>query len=207
MPLQNRVTPRGVIERNRARGTLMGNRGGRIHDSATQTLLRRRWASKHWIICVTEFKNRWRPVMGSSSYTELFFLDEVTALAAGHRPCYECQRRRALEFAAAFVSAHGCAQIYAGDIDDVLHGQRLASGGPTRDLPVDAASALPDGAMVADGDASFAVRGGRLLPWSHAGYGAPVSFADRPLVLLTPPATLAAIRAGFAPRFHQSAGA
>ncbi len=88
MSLQNRVTPFGAIESTPARGTLMGNRGGRMHDAATKTLSRRRWASKHWIICVTRFKQRWRPVMGPSSYTELFFLDEATALAAGHRPCY-----------------------------------------------------------------------------------------------------------------------
>ena len=105
MPLQNRVTPFGAIESTPARGTLMGNRGGRMHDAATKTLLRRRWASKHWIICVTRFKQRWRPVMGPSSYTELFFLDEATALAAGHRPCYECQRHRALQYAEAFASA------------------------------------------------------------------------------------------------------
>ncbi len=204
MPLQNRVTPRGVIERNPARGSLMGNRGGRIHDGATRTLTRRRWASKHWIICVTAFKDRWRPVMGPSSYTELFFLDEVTALAAGHRPCYECQRWRALQFAAAFGTAIGRDRVYAGDMDTRLHAERLASGGEPVWLSAEQVAALPDGVMVANGQSCLAVRNGALLRWSHDGYSAG-QIAEAKMQLLTPPATVAAIRAGFAPRFHPTA--
>ena len=95
MPLQNRVTPQGEIIATPERGTVMGNRGGRIHRDD-----RARWKSKAWITCRLSFKSRHRTVMGNS-YTELFFLDEATALAAGHRPCFECRRADALAFQAA----------------------------------------------------------------------------------------------------------
>jgi hypothetical protein len=115
MPVQNRIDPFGKLVATPARGTLMGNRGGRLHD-ANSKLGTRRWASKQWICCELEFKNRHRDVWGDS-YTELFFLDEVTAFAAGHRPCFECRRKDAERFAALFANArqrasapaHGCA--------------------------------------------------------------------------------------------------
>jgi len=100
MPLQNRVTPFGELIVTPARGTLMGNRGGRMHADH-KTLGSRRWASRQWICCVLAFKGRHRQVWGEGS-TELFFLDEVTALAAGHRPCFECRREDAERFAALF---------------------------------------------------------------------------------------------------------
>jgi hypothetical protein len=102
MPLQNRVSPFGAIERHPARGLMMGNRGGCLHDAATRALNGRRWASKRWIACVTQFRGRRRPIMAANRYTELFFLDEVTALAAGHRPCFECRSADARSYAAAF---------------------------------------------------------------------------------------------------------
>ena len=95
MPLQNRVTPTGEIIATTARGTMMGNRGGAFHTAA-QTLTHRRWKTKAWICCVIEFKGRHRVVMSPNRYTELFFLDEATALAAGHRPCFECRRADAV---------------------------------------------------------------------------------------------------------------
>ena len=101
MPLQNRVSPFGELFATPARGTLMGNRGGRLHV-AQRKLGARRWSSRQWICCVLDFKNRHRKVWGDS-YTELFFLDEVTALAAGHRPCFECRRKDAETFAALFA--------------------------------------------------------------------------------------------------------
>jgi len=91
MPLQNRVTPFGDIIATPARGMFTGNRGI-IHDPATRTLLRRRWTTKSWIVCACEWKGIRRDVMGGRSWTELFFLDEATALAAGHRPCFLCRR-------------------------------------------------------------------------------------------------------------------
>src|SRR6266513_3430279 len=103
MPLQNRVTPFGELVVTRARGTLMGNRGS-LHD--TERRIRRPFAVKRWIICVLEFKNRHRTVMTPGQYTELFFLDEATALAAGHRPCAECQRARFTIFRAHWAAAN-----------------------------------------------------------------------------------------------------
>ncbi len=100
MPLQNRVDPVGNLFADAARGLLMGNRGGRLHDGQRK-LGAGRWTSKQWICCRLQFKNRRRQVWGNS-YTELFFLDEVTAFAAGHRPCFECRRKDAERFARLF---------------------------------------------------------------------------------------------------------
>src|SRR6476646_11713537 len=100
LPLQNRVDPFGELFAAPARGLFMGNRGGRIHTD-DRTLTKRRWASRQWICCVLDFKNRQRDVWGRY-YTELFFLDEVTAFAAGHWPCFECSRRDAELFARLF---------------------------------------------------------------------------------------------------------
>ncbi|MCW5694862.1 MAG: hypothetical protein KIT48_21095 [Pseudolabrys sp.] len=103
MPLQNRVTPFADLIADPARGTLFGNRGGKFHRD-DRTLGARRWASRQWICCVLDFKGRQRDVWGRY-YTELFFLDEVTAFAAGHRPCFECRRKDAQRFAELFASA------------------------------------------------------------------------------------------------------
>jgi hypothetical protein len=116
MPLQNRVTPFGEFIATPARGLLMGNRGGRLHDDA-RTLGARRWASKQWICCNLDFDDRHRAVW-ANGYSELFFLDEVTAFAAGHRPCFECRRREAEHFAA----------LFAGVVSNSVHSR--ASGNP-----------------------------------------------------------------------------
>src|SRR6476620_11704078 len=106
MPLENRVTPFGDIAALPERGLFTGNRGI-IHDPATRTLLARRWTSKAWIICSCVYKDVRREVMARRSWTELFFLDEATALAAGHRPCFLCRRDAALAFRAAWAEGHG----------------------------------------------------------------------------------------------------
>src|SRR5271154_4927188 len=106
MPLQNRVSPHGELFASPARGSLFGNRGGRFHTDA-RTLTARRWASRQWICCVLDFKNRRRNVWGRF-YTELFFLDEPTALAAGHRPCFECRRQDANVFREAWGRGWRC---------------------------------------------------------------------------------------------------
>ena len=126
MPLQNRVTPAGDIIATPHRGLFTGNRGI-IHDPATKTLTRR-WASKAWLTCVCEFRGRRRQVMGGRSWTELFFLDEATALAAGHRPCFFCRRDDANRFRAAWDAGNGTAKVLARDIDIRLHRERLAGG-------------------------------------------------------------------------------
>jgi hypothetical protein len=230
LPLQNRVTPFGDFIATPARGTLMGNRGGRLHDAA-QKLGARRWASKQWICCRLEFNNRHRTVWGDG-YTELFFLDEVTAFAAGHRPCFECRRRDAEQFAALFSevdpnSAHSRAsgnpelgprfrgdernaaareRISAPMMDRILHAERL--DGRTKRVHRLAFDTLPDGAVIARGDAAFALRGDKLLRWTPAGYAQamprpPAGMAD----VLTPPSILAVLVAGYAPLWHKSATA
>src|ERR1044071_4197276 len=124
MPLQNRVSPFGELLATRARGLFMGNRGGRIHTH-DRTLATRRWASRQWICCVLAFNNRRRNVWGRF-YTELFFLDEPTALAAGHRPCFECRRNDADAFAEHWQRVHGLdTRPRAAEMDRQLHGERL----------------------------------------------------------------------------------
>jgi hypothetical protein len=203
-PLQNRVTPFGDLVAAEARGLLFGNRGGRFHDPGTQRLGRRRWASRQWIICVLDFKNRHRHVWGTG-YTELFFLDEVTALAAGHRPCFECRRRAATAYAGALAA--GCcmkSRSSAPEMDRILHTERLDGRSKRRHMA--RYPDLPDGAVVDIGGTALAVRGDRLLPWSVSGYEDP---ERRPKSgtcdLLTPPATVAALAAGYRPLWHPSA--
>ncbi|MEO1264330.1 MAG: hypothetical protein AAFV26_01320, partial [Pseudomonadota bacterium] len=173
-PLQNRVLPDGEIVAIADRGTMFGNRGGRIHD-AGKRLTRRRWASKHWICCVLSFRGRKREVMAPRSYTELFFLDEATAFAAGHRPCFECRRADANRFAQLFAeTGPGGAPSRArvADIDDVLHAERLLPDGGKRVYSARLGD-LPGGVIVRHGDGAALYDGSSVLPWATSGYGAP----------------------------------
>lgn len=199
-PLQNRVTPFGDIAAVSARGGMMGNRGGRLHGPERR-LGRRRWASRAWICCELAFRGRQRVVMGES-YTELFFLDEAVALAAGHRPCFECRRREARAFAAAWAEAFDLpAPPRAPDMDARLHAERL---GPRRR---GAPAALPEGAMFAVGAQAFLRIAEGARAWSWSGYGACAPAPEVMAEILTPPAMVAALRHGFRPRLHPSAGA
>ena len=202
MPLQNRVTPTGDIVATPHRGMFTGNRGI-IHDPATKTLTRR-WASRAWLTCSCEFRGRRREVMGGRSWTELFFLDEATALAAGHRPCFFCRRDEALKFRAAWQVGNGGSEIRAREIDAVLHRVRLE--GRTKrlhPLPMPLRR-LPDGAMLQAADESFVMVRGKALQWSPAGYRV-VDEAPQEALLLTPPSTLRAMAAGYRPVLHPSA--
>src|ERR1700689_4840789 len=144
-PLQNRVDPFGELHAVAGRGGLMGNRGGRLHRD-DQTLSCSRWKNKHWLICVCEFKGRRRDVWGRF-YTELFFLDEPTALAAGHRPCFECRRKDAEAFAETWQVARRLpARPYADEMDDVVHGD--GGQGRAKRLYRRKIDALPDGAFI-----------------------------------------------------------
>ena len=201
-PLQNRVTPLGDIIATPHRGMFTGNRGI-IHDPRTKTLTRR-WASRAWLTCVCEFRGRRRQVMSGRSWTELFFLDEATALAAGHRPCFFCRRDDANRFRAAWEEGNGVRRVLARDIDAVLHRERL-SGAKKRmhALPM-SLQELPDGAMLQEGAESYLVLQSRALKWSPAGYrNAPNAIKDA--MLLTPPSTLRALSAGYRPVLHKSA--
>ena len=150
MPLQNRVTPFGEIVAIPERGTLMGNRGI-LHDAGGQ--VRRRWAGRAWISCLLEFQGRRDPVMAPGHYTRLFFLDEPTAFAAGHRPCAYCRRADYVAFRDTWAAANAHLGLgsrpRATEIDRVLHAERLAEGGSKRLHPTELAR-LPDGVMVTD---------------------------------------------------------
>jgi hypothetical protein len=203
MPLQNRVTPSGEIVSTPHRGLLTGNRGI-IHDPATKTLLNRRWSSKAWITCVCEFRGRRRDVMGTRSWTELFFLDEATALAAGHRPCFYCRRDDANRFRAAWEEGNGVSGLRAAEIDAVLHRERLDGKAKRLHALPTPIGALPDGAMVQAGRESYLISRERALLWSFDGYRE-VSDALRDVALLTPPSILRALSAGYRPMLHPSA--
>lgn len=198
------MTPFGALIATPARGTLLGNRGGGFHDPETRRLGRRRWASRQWIACVLAFKGRHRRVWGDG-YTELFFLDEVTALAAGHRPCFECRRQDAVAFAGAVARGLGWpAPPRATAMDRQLHAERL--DGRTKRCHVADLASLPDGAMIALDGQAFAVRDDRLLAWEPAGYAAAMRRPKAATVsVLTPPLVIAALDAGYRPGWHPSA--
>lgn len=201
MPLQNRVTPRGEIVVTPERGALTGNRGV-LHDPSQQIV--RPWQLVRWIACVTEFRGRWRPVMAPNRWTELFFLDEATALAAGHRPCAHCRHADYQRFRRAWSEARGVAPAQAPAIDRVLHEDRLIGRHEKRTYPARRAD-LPDGSMVTlDGEA-WLVLGGELARWSFAGYGARRPDVPELLEVLTPRSTVAALTAGYVPALHPSA--
>jgi hypothetical protein len=183
----------------------MGNRGV-LHDSQGQ--IRRAWKLKRWIVCVLDFKGRKRKVMSPGQYTELFFLDEATALAAGHRPCSECQRPRFVAFREAWASALGSQRPAASEIDDRLHEDRLAPNGSKRTF-VASLDEVPDGVFVTTascGDQPLMVLGDSLLRWTPAGYSErhPRTAGEEAMVL-TPSSTVEAIRAGYSPEIHHSA--
>ena len=206
MPRQNRVTPAGEIIATPERGTLMGNRG-LLHDRNGRII--RPWREKRWIICLLDFRGRKRQVMSPGFYTELFFLDEATALAAGHRPCAECRRERFNDFRDAWLKGNGGkAPVTAGDIDRQLHEERLGPGGTKRMFQA-ALDELPDGVFVRlpGYQPAWLVWEGQLLAWSAGGYEKRVPrLRGVKVCVLTPPSTVAAIRAGFAPGVHESAG-
>jgi hypothetical protein len=203
MPLQNRVTPQGDVVADWHRGLFTGNRGI-IHDPASKTLLRKRWSSPAWLTCVCEFRGRRRQVMGGRSWTELFFLDEATAFAAGHRPCFYCRRDDANRFRAAWQQGNGVASVLAPEIDAVLHRERLDRGSKRlHPLPM-RWEELPDGAMLQSGADSYLILQGGALQWSFAGYRKASGLLPDAM-LLTPPSTLRAFVAGYRPLLHPSA--
>jgi hypothetical protein len=212
MPLQNRVTPDGEIVAVAARGTMFGNRGGRIHG-ADQRLGAKRWHSKQWICCILAFKGRRRPVMAPNRYTELFFLDEATALSAGHRPCFECRREAAMQFATLWNATRELpGRAAAGDMDDQLHRERVSAQGAKpvwtahcRDLPNAVFVRWPH-APAGVPPVTGMLLAGRIHPWSFNGYGAALPVApDIPLEVLTPPSSVRVLGAGYLPVLHSSA--
>ena len=200
MPLQNRVSPFGDIVAITQRGLFTGNRGI-IHDPATKTLLARRWTNKAWIICTCDYGGRRREVMGGRSWTELFFLDEAVALAAGHRPCFFCRRDDAERFKTCFATARGTQPLSAPAVDAVLHGERLERGAKRLHPIPGPLAALPDGTMVVAAGAAYMLRAGKAHRWTNDGYAPPQSL-DHADGLLTPPSTVLALGAGYRPALH-----
>ena len=196
MPLQNRVTPLGELIATPERGLVYGNRGC-LHDD--RGAIRRRYATKRWIACRLRFRGRRRArLLAPGRYTELFFLDEVTALAAGHRPCAECRREDYNRLTAIWSTIHPD-QAGADAIDAQLHSERLARGGERR-LHEVAYAELSDGAFVLDRGGPAVVLGPRLLAWSPGGYVEARRRPRRgPALVITPPSLLAVLRGGWTP--------
>jgi hypothetical protein len=206
MPLQNRVTPTGDIVAAAARGLFMGNRGI-LHD-ADKRLGRSRWKHKVWIICRTCFRGRHRRVMTPRRYTELFFLDEAVAIAAGHRPCFECRRQDFYAWQRAWQSGNGATSLpRAGEMDAVLHRERIVSGTRRQKTWQCPLGDLPEAVFVLWDDRPHIYISGSLRSWSHDGYGGAVPGAGRePVTVLTPRSSVGAIRGGYRPALHPTAG-
>jgi hypothetical protein len=182
----------------------MGNRGV-LHNETGKVVAQ--WRLKRWIICTLNFKNRWRPVFAPRRYSELFFLDEATAFSAGHRPCAECRRERYKEFRAAWASANsvGCKFLYAEDIDQQLHDERVLPDGEKQSYE-SRLSDLPSGTFIERGGVAHLLWKGELIPWTFAGYGVPITdkFDVEDLRVLTPASIVATFKQGFIPQIHES---
>lgn len=199
MTLQNRVLPTGEIVADPAHGLLMGNRGI-LHDN-TRRLGIARWRHKNWVCCTLSFKGRKRRIMAPGRYTELFFLDEAVALAAGHRPCAECRRRDWLAFRDAIDPA-----LRATDIDAMLHAARVTR--TRRQIRHEAeADTLPAGCFVMHDGQPNLLRSADMLPYTPSGYLAARPRPVGPVTVLTPRPSVAALAAGYGPRLHPSADA
>jgi hypothetical protein len=202
MPLENRVGPCGNIFRTNARGTMMGNRGGALHKSNREIV--RGYKSRRWITCVLEFRGRHRTVMSEGRYTELFFLDEAVAFAAGHRPCAECRRERYNAFRNAWRRRHGQHDLpWADQMDLELHGARIDKG---RKVTYDASlNSLPDGCFVQVEGYAHLVWENALLLWTPEGYARPDARPKGPRVtVLTPEPIVECFREGYKPEVHSS---
>jgi hypothetical protein len=197
MPRQNRVTPLSELVTDPARGLVYGNRGC-LHDATGR--IRRRYNGKRWIACRLQFRGWHRqPLMQRGRFTELFFLDEATALAAGHRPCALCRREDYGRFVTIWYDLHPD-QVGADAIDAQLHGERVTPDIRAqlyREAPLDE---LPDGAFVLREGAPWLVLGAELLRWTPAGYAARRPRpAGQQAVLITPPSLVAVLRADWQP--------
>jgi len=201
MPHQNRVDPFSDLKVHRARGMFTGNRGC-LHDDEGRIV--RRWKTQAWITCALSYKNRKRAVMPPGQYTSLFFMDEATALAAGHRPCAECRRADYLAYVTAIERVRPGVKLGADD----LNRERATEMTPAVERhpreSVDA-SLLPPGAMVAVGDRAFLVLEEGLRPWSFAGYGRLEPFPATRATRLTPRLSIDALEGGYRPALHVSA--
>jgi hypothetical protein len=202
MPLQNRVDPFGTITAQGWRGAMMGNRGI-IHDPQTRTLLTKRWGHKAWIYCVLEFKNYQHPIMGESRYTELFFFDEVMALAAGHRPCAYCRRRAFDSFKSHWVAVNrpgrDIRDVKVAEIDAQLQIERVTRARQKVTYTA-CLSDLPSGIVFEIASTPILKLERELLPWGSGGYAQPIQVKeDADVNVLTPRSIVGAITNGYVP--------
>jgi hypothetical protein len=208
MPYQNRVTPFGQIVALPERGTMMGNRGI-LHDASGQ--LKRGWATKAWITCILALKpgRKPLPMMTPGHYTPLFFLDEASALGAGHRPCAECRRPAYTRFKSLWLQANADLIQQANPpiaaIDAILHRERLTERREKRVYPAPLAD-LPNGTFITLNDAALLLWEQSLLRWSPAGYvKVPSKPGDTVVNVLTPPSVVKTLAAGYVSELHPSA--
>src|SRR5215472_1279623 len=199
MPLQNRVSPYGHLFRTPARGTMMGNRGGPIHNEDREIV--RPFLNRRWITCVLEFRGRYRAVMSPHRYTELFFLDEAVSFAAGHRPCAECRRERFNAFKRSWSTN---ITLRADEIDAALHLARIDSRRQkiTYRAPLDT---LPNGAFINFDGGAWLVWDDSILLWTPERYS---GCRPRPrgltAAVLTPRPVIGCFRRGYTPAIHDS---
>ncbi len=205
MTLRNRATPLGDLVADPARGLVYGNRGC-LHDAGGA--IRRRYSGKRWIACRLEFRD-WKreALLQPGRFTELFFLDEATAFAAGHRPCALCRHDDYRNFVTLWHELHAD-DVGADAIDTRLHAERVEPGSRTQRLHAAPSAALPDGAFVLHENAAHVVHRDRLRRWTPAGYEAPVRRPRGPATVITPPSLLALLASGWqgvVPFLHPSA--
>ncbi|MGH8190975.1 MAG: hypothetical protein ACREP2_05970 [Rhodanobacteraceae bacterium] len=207
MSLQNRVNPFGGLDAVSARGAWLGNRGI-LHNDRREIVAR--WRTKAWITCRLHYRGIRRAVFSPHTWTELFFLDEATAFAAGHRPCALCRRERYNEFKHAWCAANAglldVPEPHVTFIDARLHAERVTREG-RKVTWVARFGDLPSGAFVAFDETAYLVWRDRLFPWSHQGYDVPLPAlcAGDPVDVLTPRSIVAMFNAGFRPQVHESA--
>lgn len=207
--LQNRIDPWGRLNAVPDRGTLMGNRGI-LHDD--QKRIVRPWAHKAWVVCQLSFKDiRRNEMFAPSNYSELFFLDEATAFAAGHRPCFYCQRKRSLQFKNAWIAANVPPERHANfktpAMDAQIHAERTTGRGVKQTYP-EALAELPVGTMFEHASSAWLVAPDGCRRWSFGGYSGVTALPDRvEVAVLTPRSIVAAFQLGFTPHIHSSAGA
>lgn len=202
MPARNRVTPYGEIEAFALRGALTGNRGV-LHEGRE---IVRFHAHDSWVTCALTFKDRWREQWLPNRFTWLYFHDEAVALAAGHRPCAECRWQRYVEYQEAWARAADGLKPSAKEMNRQLHSERLIPRTHRRRTHRAALSDLPDGTFIDLGGSPWLIAQGQLVEWTRSGYRARRPLPDDKLAtIITPPASVAVIRAGYRVQIDASA--
>ena len=198
--LQNRVDPLGNLIRASARGAWIGNRGV-LHNEQQEIV--RPFKLQAWIICKLEFKGRKRPIMTPNHWTELFFLDEATAFAAGHRPCFECRTEAATHFKSSWIKGNPLYKFNMktpiGEIDKILHKERRDGRGEKLTFGSNAAN-LPDGTFVTIDKMPYLLNEKQLFLWTPSGYKQHMAITAATLTVLTPRSVVEAFRAGYKPQ-------